>query len=58
MGNIAFMFTPKVTLSEYQSIAASFGAAMLVVGSGLGDVALRYLSLVESCQFINDKSVD
>ena len=32
------MFTPKVVSVEYQPIAASFGAAMMVVGLGLGSI--------------------
>ena len=38
VGNIAFMFTPKVVSAEYQDIAASFAVAMLVGGCGLGSI--------------------
>ena len=38
VGNIAFMFTPKTVSVEYQPIAASFGAAVLVLGLALGSL--------------------
>ena len=38
VGNIAFMFTPKTVSTEYQSIAASYGAAMVVCGLALGSL--------------------
>ena len=38
VGNIGFMFTPKVVSAEYQDIAASFAVAMLVGGCGLGSI--------------------
>ena len=38
VGNIAFMFAPKTVSVEYQPIAASFGAAVMVCGLGLGSL--------------------
>ena len=38
VGNLGFMFAPKVVLPEYQDIAASFTVAMLVGGCGVGSV--------------------
>ena len=45
-------------ISKEEEVAGVCVIVPVVVGSGLGDVALRSLSLVESCPFINDKSVD
>ena len=38
IGNIGFMFAPKVVASEYQDVAAAFTVAMLVGGCGVGSV--------------------
>ena len=38
VGNIGFMFAPKVVYAEYQDIAASFTVAMLVAGCGVGSI--------------------
>ena len=38
VGNIGFMFAPKVVSAEYQDIAASFTVAMLVGGCGIGSL--------------------
>ncbi len=38
VGNIAFMFTPKTVSEDYQPIAVSFGAAVMVCGLGLGSL--------------------
>ena len=38
LGNIGFMFAPKVVAAEYQDVAASFTVAMLVGGCGVGSI--------------------
>ena len=38
LGNIAFMFTPKVVASENQETAAAFAISDLVIGCGIGSL--------------------
>jgi len=38
LGNIAFMFTPKVVAPENQEVAAAFAVSDLVIGCGLGSL--------------------
>ena len=38
VGNIGFMFAPKVVSKEYQEISASFTSAMMLTGLGVGSM--------------------